>query len=193
LVDGPYLLNLRLLFMLKSIVPFFFVKMSIQNDNNVLFIKKRFLLPLLFFVKKHSLLQYKTLSDIATLDFLVPKSRFKIIYNLLSTFFNNRLLICTKTNEVTPLNSVTNVFENANWLEREVWDMFGILFVNHPDLRRILTDYGFDGHPLRKDFPLTGFTEVFYSDSTKSICYAKVSLAQEYRAFEFVSPWSSVV
>jgi NADH:ubiquinone oxidoreductase subunit C len=185
-----YLINLRLLFMIKMITPLFCLKFSIQDELFFIFVKKKYLLPFLFFFKNHSLLLYKSLVDIASLDLLITDTRFKILYNLLTLTFNGRCLIYTKTNEVTSLDSITLIFNNANWLEREVWDMMGIPFNNHPDLRRILTDYGFEGHPLRKDFPLSGFSELFYSDTRKLLKYSKVSLSQEYRVFEYIGPWN---
>jgi NADH:ubiquinone oxidoreductase subunit C len=185
-----YLINLRLLFMLKMVTPLFCLKFSIQDELFFIFVKKKYLLPFLFFFKNHSLLLYKSLVDIASLDLLITDTRFKIIYNLLTLTFNGRCIIYTKTNEVTSLDSITLIFNNANWLEREVWDMMGIPFDNHPDLRRILTDYGFEGHPLRKDFPLSGFSELFYSDTRKLLKYSKVSLSQEYRVFEYLGPWN---
>jgi NADH:ubiquinone oxidoreductase subunit C len=185
-----YLINLRLLFMIKMITPLFCLKFSIQDELFFIFVKKKYLLPFLFFFKNHSLLLYKSLVDIASLDLLITDTRFKILYNLLTLTFNGRCLIYTKTNEVTSLDSITLIFNNANWLEREVWDMMGIPFNNHPDLRRILTDYGFEGHPLRKDFPLSGFSELFYNDTRKLLKYSKVSLSQEYRVFEYIGPWN---
>jgi NADH dehydrogenase (ubiquinone) Fe-S protein 3 len=184
-----HLLNLHTLFFCKTVTPQFFIRLSTQNDINTIFIKKKYLLATLFFLRWHTNTQYKILTDLTALDSLLPSVRFKVIYNLLSITYNSRVLILLKTNEISPVHSVTPIFHNANWLEREVWDMFGVLFFNHPDLRRILTDYGFEGHPLRKDFPLTGFTEVYYSDTKKTLCYTKVSLAQEYRVFEFNNPW----
>jgi len=115
----------------------------------------------------HTNSQFKVLSDICAVDFLKKSTRFEIIYNLLSIRFNTKIRIKTLLNELTPINTITNVFECANWWEREVWDLFGIFFTQHPDLRRILTDYSFKGHPLRKDFPLSGFLEIRYDDLQK--------------------------
>jgi len=186
-----YLINLHILFMIKLITPLFCLKLGVQDELFFIFVKKKYLLPFLFFLKNHSILLYKSLTDIASLDLLFSNSRFKVLYNLLTITFNNRCIIYTKTSETVPLNSVILIFDNSNWLEREVWDMMGIVFDNHPDLRRILTDYGFDGYPLRKDFPLSGFNELFYSDTRKLLRYTKVSLSQEYRVFEFIGPWNS--
>ena len=120
------------------------------------------LIPILFFLKNHTNSQFKILSEICAVDYINKKKRFEIIYNLLSIRFNSRLKIKVSLNELQPINSIIEIYKSANWSEREIWDMFGIFFSNHPDLRRILTDYGFEGHPLRKDFPLSGFLEIFY-------------------------------
>jgi len=144
---------------------------------------------LLYFLQNHTLCQYKQLIDIACSDVPGKARRFSISYLLLSLRYNARLIVVIKTNEVLPLPSITALYRSANWLEREVWDLYGVFFDLHPDLRRILTDYGFNGHPLRKDFPLTGFVEVYYNDSTKRLSYEPVELAQEYRTFTLQSPW----
>lgn len=144
---------------------------------------------LLYFLQNHTLCQYKQLVDIACSDLPGKTRRFSVNYLLLSLRYNARINIVVKTNEVSPLPSVTPLYRSANWLEREVWDLYGVFFDSHPDLRRILTDYGFSGHPLRKDFPLTGFVEVYYNDSTKRLSYEPVELAQEYRTFTLQSPW----
>jgi len=151
------------------------------------------IIPVLFFLKNHTNSQFKMLSDICAVDYINKKQRFEIIYNLLSIRFNNRLKIKISINELQPVDSVVSVFECANWSEREVWDMFGIFFFNHPDLRRILTDYGFEGHPLRKDFPLSGFLEVYYNELKKRVVYEPINLSQQYRLFEFSSPWNKKI
>jgi len=151
------------------------------------------IIPILFFLKNHTNSQFKMLSDICAVDYINKKQRFEIIYNLLSIRFNNRLKVKISINELQPVDSVVNVFECANWSEREVWDMFGIFFFNHPDLRRILTDYGFEGHPLRKDFPLSGFLEVYYNELKKRVVYEPINLSQQYRLFEFNSPWNQKI
>lgn len=147
------------------------------------------IIPILFFLKNHTNSQFKILSDIVVVDYINKKERFEIIYNLLSIRFNNRLKIKININELQQIDSIVGIFKTAGWLEREAWDMFGIFFNNHPDLRRILTDYGFEGHPLRKDFPLSGFLEVYYNELKKRVVYEPLNLSQQYRVFEFNSPW----
>lgn len=115
--------------------------------------------------------------------------RFEVIYHFLSLRYNNRIRVKTYTDELTPIDSITPIFEGANWFERETWDMYGVFFSNHPDLRRILTDYGFAGHPFRKDFPLTGYVEVRYDDEVKRVVCEPLELAQEFRKFDLASPW----
>lgn len=132
------------------------------------------------------------LMDISAADYPDRPERFEVVYHLLSIARNERLRVRVCTDERTPVPTVTDVFKSAGWFEREVWDMFGILFSNHPDLRRILTDYGFEGHPLRKDFPLTGFVEVRYDPELKRIVYEPVKLAQDYRSFDCLSPWEGM-
>ena len=133
--------------------------------------------------------QFKQLVDVCGVDYPGRSARFEVVYNLLSLTHNRRLRVKVETDEETPVPSVTGVFSSADWWEREIWDMFGIYFSDHPDLRRLLTDYGFEGHPLRKDFPLTGYVEVRYDDEVKRIVYEPVELTQEYRSFDFLSPW----
>jgi NADH-quinone oxidoreductase subunit C len=137
-------------------------------------------------------LQLEVLLDITGVDWPEREERFDVVYHLLSLRRNLRLRVKLSTNETEPVPSVVSVFPTANWLERETYDMYGILFSGHPDLRRILTDYGFEGYPLRKDFPLTGFKEVRYDDEQKRVVYEPVRLTQEFRQFDFESPWEGV-
>lgn len=132
---------------------------------------------------------FVSLTDICGVDWPARERRFDIVYHLLSPKQNVRVRVKVMTDEATPVPSVTPVFAGADWFEREVYDLYGVLFSGHPDLRRILTDYGFDGHPLRKDFPLTGFVEVRYDDEQKRVVYEPVRLAQAFRDFDFLSPW----
>lgn len=155
-------------------------------------IKRDNVLKVLKFMRDDANCQFLTLLDVCGVDYPDDDERFEIVYHLLSMTHNNRIRIKLRTDEDTPVESVSSLFSSANWWEREVWDMFGIAFNNHPDLRRILTDYGFEGHPLRKDFPLTGYVEVRYDDEQKRIVYEPVKLTQEFRTFDFLSPWEGV-
>lgn len=137
-------------------------------------------------LKYNSLTQFKVLSDVCIIDYPEKIDRFEINYNLLSVKYNFRIFIKSYTS--TYVSSVSTLFNSANWIERECWDMFGVFFTNHPDLRRILTDYGFEGFPLRKDFPLTGYIEIRYDDEKANIVYEPLELSQEYRLFNFTSP-----
>lgn len=146
--------------------------------------------PLVLNLLKHSRLSFSILTDLFCVDFPKSKKRFEITYNLLSLKLNRRLMVKTSVDENTAeTNSVVQIYKAANWYEREIYDMFGIVFKNHPDMRRILTDYGFVGHPLRKDFPVYGYTEIRYDDKQEKIVHEKVNLDQQYRNFDFSSPW----
>ncbi len=134
-------------------------------------------------------LEYQQLMEIAGVDYPDRPERFEVVYHLLSLTQNRRVRVKVTADEETPVPSVTGIWPVANWLEREVYDMYGVLFENHPDLRRILTDYGFQGHPQRKDFPLTGYVELRYSEEHKRVVYEPVKLAQDFRSFDFLSPW----
>ena len=133
--------------------------------------------------------EYQQLMDIAGADYPSRPERFEVVYCLLSLTKNHRLIVKVSTDEATPVPTVTGLWPNASWYEREVYDLYGVLFAGHPDLRRILTDYGFQGHPFRKDFPLTGYVELRYSEEDKRVVYEKVELAQDLRQFDFMSPW----
>jgi NADH-quinone oxidoreductase subunit C len=141
------------------------------------------------FLRDEPRLAFINLTDVAGVDWPQREKRFDVVYHLLSPQQNVRIRVKVMTDEVTPVPSITPVFPGADWFEREAYDLFGILFTGHPDLRRILTDYGFEGHPLRKDFPLTGFVQVRYDDEQKRVVYEPVRLAQEFRDFDFLSPW----
>ncbi|MEO0939626.1 MAG: NADH-quinone oxidoreductase subunit C [Pseudomonadota bacterium] len=141
------------------------------------------------FLKNDSTCRFSTLVDITAVDYAGRAKRFDVVYHLLSMYQNHRVRLRASVREETMVASITPVHPCANWFEREIFDMFGILFSGHPDLRRILTDYGFRGYPLRKDFPTTGYTEVRYDETQKRVVYEPVSLVQEYRQFDFMSPW----
>ena len=147
--------------------------------------------PFVFFAKHFGLALFKHINDYTAIDYPEKKKRFELVYSLLSIVYNHRIKVSVATDEITPVDSITDIFNSADWLEREAWDMFGIFFIGHKDLRRILTDYGFRGHPLRKDFPLTGYVEVRYDEIEKRVVTEKVSLAQDYRVFSFNSNWLS--
>jgi NADH/F420H2 dehydrogenase subunit C len=155
-------------------------------EVNVSDIKKTIL-----FLKDHENCLFKLLVDLFAVDYPTKENRFELIYCLLSTKYNSRIKIKTFVDEFTPVESIVDLYQSANWLEREVWDMNGIYIEQHPDLRRILTDYGFEGYPLRKDFPLSGYTEVRYDDSQKRVITEPIELSQEFRVFNFNSPWES--
>ena len=147
------------------------------------------LIQVLLFLKNNSSTKFKQLVDITAVDYPEINERFKLVYLLLSHESNNRIILTFSINEKEIIPSITEIFPSANWMEREVFDMYGIKFKNHPDLRRILTDYNFEGFPLRKDFPLTGHDEVRYSEIEKKVVYEPVKLEQNYRNFDYESPW----
>ena len=141
------------------------------------------------FLRDNTNCQYRSIIDICAVDYPERENLFEVVYNLLSITYNTRIRIKTSVNEVTPLESITSLFKGADWFEREAWDFYGVFFSNHPDLRRILTDYGFEGHPFRKDFPLSGYVEVRYDEIQKRVVCEPIELSQEYRDFSFTSPW----
>ena len=147
------------------------------------------IVPIMTFLRDDAACQFVSIIDICGADYPSRAKRFDVVYHLLSPRKNVRVRIKVQTDEDTPVPSVTGVYPGADWFEREAYDLYGILFSGHPDLRRLLTDYGFEGHPLRKDFPLTGFVEVRYDDEAKRVVYEPVELKQELRNFDFLSPW----
>jgi len=164
-------------------------KSKITHNQLYLDIDKEDLLDVTLFLKTNKDTKFRQLIDITAVDYPEEPQRFKIVYLLLSHEFNQRLILRYRINENEIINSLTSIFPSANWMEREVFDMYGINFKDHPDLRRILTDYGFEGHPLRKDFPLTGHTEARYSEEQKKVIIEPVKLEQNYRNFDYESPW----
>ena len=161
----------------------------IENNELLIKIDHKDLLEVVQFFKSDEKCKFRQLIDIAGVDYPSEENRFELVYLFLSHENNNRIKLSINFKIDQIINSITKVFPSANWMEREVFDMYGIKFKNHPDLRRILTDYGFKGHPLRKDFPLTGFNEVRYSEKEKKVIYEPVKLEQNYRNFDFESPW----
>ena len=151
------------------------------------------IVKLLVFLRDDQNCQFKQLMDVTAVDYPDREARFEIVYNMLSLKHNQRVRIKLAADASTPVPSVTAVFSSANWFEREVWDLFGVSFSDHPDLRRIMTDYGFEGHPLRKDFPLTGYVEVRYDPDQRRVVYEPVKLPQEFRDFDFMSPWEGML
>ncbi len=162
---------------------------EIKHNQLYLGINCENLLDTLVFLKNNSSTKFRQLIDITAVDYPENSERFKLIYLLLSHEFNSRLVLSYSINENEIIPSITQIFPSANWMEREVFDMYGIKFKDHPDLRRILTDYSFEGFPLRKDFPLTGHNEVRYSEEKKKVIYEPVKLEQNYRNFDYESPW----
>ena len=162
---------------------------KINNDQIYLNIDANDITDVILFLKNNENTNFKQLIDITAVDYPESEKRFKLVYLLLSHEFNTRILIDCFINENEIPPSLTKIYPSANWMEREVFDMYGISFKDHPDLRRILTDYGFKGYPLRKDFPLTGHNEVRYSEEEKKVIYEPVNLEQNYRNFDYESPW----
>ena len=162
---------------------------SINLDELLIETSHEDLIEVIIFLKSYDKLKFRQLIDIAAVDYPEEEKRFKLIYLLLSHEMNKRIKVSINFEIEKKIPTLTKVYPSANWMEREVFDMYGIDFIDHPDLRRILTDYNFEGHPLRKDFPLTGFNEVRYSEKEKKVIYEPVKLEQNYRNFDFESPW----
>ena len=164
-------------------------KTEIKHNQIYVEIEKDDLIDVSLFIKTNKDTRFRQLIDITVVDYPEKSQRFKVVYLFLSHEFNHRMILSYSINENEIISSLTSIFPSANWMEREVFDMYGVSFKNHPDLRRILTDYGFKGHPLRKDFPLTGHTEVRYSEDKKAVISEPVKLEQNYRNFDYESPW----
>ena len=162
---------------------------KIVHEQLYLSIDNEDLPDVILFLKTNKDTKFKQLIDITAVDYPENSKRFKMVYLFLSHQFNQRIIISSLINENEAVSSLTKIFPSANWMEREVFDMYGVKFKDHPDLRRILTDYGFEGYPLRKDFPLTGHNEVRYSEDEKKVIYEPVKLEQNYRSFDYESPW----
>ena len=162
---------------------------KIKHNQLYVTINSEDLLDVILLLKTNKNIKFRQLIDITAVDYPENQKRFKIVYLLLSHEFNQRIILSYFISENEKISSLTKIFPSANWMEREVFDMYGIKFNDHPDMRRILTDYGFEGHPLRKDFPLTGHNEVRYSEDKKKVIYEPVKLEQNYRNFDYESPW----
>jgi NADH dehydrogenase (ubiquinone) Fe-S protein 3 len=175
---------------LTSVLPKFIQQYSVYKDELTVFTAPSGLTPVMHFLRDHTNAQFKLVMDITGVDFPSRKNRFEVVYNMLSIKYNARVRVKTYASETSPVPSMVPLFNAANWQERETYDMYGIFFTGHPDLRRILTDYGFEGHPLRKDFPLTGYVEVRYDEEKKRVVAEPVELAQAFRNFDgALSPW----
>jgi len=162
---------------------------SIAHDELMVTAQAEQIVKVVIFLRDDPMCLFKVLVDICGTDYPERPKRFDVVYNLLSLVHNQRIRIKVEADDETPVPSITGVHNSANWFEREIWDMYGVMFSDHPDLRRLLTDYGFEGHPLRKDFPLTGFVETRYDEERKRVVYDPVKLSQEFRKFDFLSPW----
>ncbi|MBW7848981.1 MAG: NADH-quinone oxidoreductase subunit C [Rhodospirillales bacterium] len=165
------------------------LKAELVRDELVVTVRLAAITKVLTFLRDDANCLFKQLMDVCGVDYPADEQRFEIVYHLLSMKQNQRVRVKLRTDEEKQVPSVTSIFSAANWFEREIWDMYGVFFSDHPDLRRLLTDYGFEGHPLRKDFPLTGYVELRYDDEQKRVVYEPVRLPQEFRGFDFLSPW----
>lgn len=167
------------------------VRFEVYNKENCFLIQTNLLIEILTILKNHFNYQYKILTCISGVDYPENLYRFQLVYELLSVKFNSRIRIKVLTSELIPVKSIGKVFSGASWWESEIWDMYGVFFLDHNNLTRLLTDYGFQGYPLRKDFPLSGFTELRYNPIKNRVVYENIELAQEYRTFEYLSPWEN--
>lgn len=169
------------------------IEHTVTNGELTVSIARESVVRVLTFLRDDQNAHFKQLVDITAVDFPEREERFDVVYHLLSMKHNQRVRMKLPVGEDVPVESATAVFSSAGWYEREVWDLYGVFFANHPDLRRIVTDYGFEGHPLQKDFPLTGFVEVRYDEDEKRVVYEPVKLTQEFRHFDFMSPWEGML
>ena len=168
-------------------------KSEMIHGELILWTKSDSLLQLLRFLRDDPRCRFRTLVDICGVDYPERPQRFEVVYNLLSIHNNHRIRVKLPADEATAVPSATGLYSAAGWFEREAWDLFGIYFADHADLRRLLTDYGFEGHPMRKDFPLTGYVEVRYDEEQKRVVYETLKLTQEFRSFDFLSPWEGML
>lgn len=175
-----------------KLVPRWIQSLELRKSEMRCNVKTEFVPDFLCFLKQHTNTQFQQLIDLSAVDFPTKSKRFEVVYILLSIEYNCRLIVKTQVDEITFLKSVTKLFPCAEWFEREVWDMFGVFFLEHPDARRILSDYGFQGHALRKDFPLTGYVELRYDDSEKRVVTEQIQVSQEFRLFQFSTPWETI-
>ncbi len=176
----------------SAAMPALVLSCEVKLGELTIVVRTRAIVEVLTYLRDNVHCAFTQLVDLCGVDYPGRDQRLEVVYNLLSITNNLRIRVKAATDEGTPVPSVTGVFQAAGWYEREAWDLYGIFFSDHPDLRRILTDYGFEGHPMRKDFPLTGFVEVRYDDEQKRVVYEPVKLAQEFRTFDFLSPWEGM-
>jgi NADH-quinone oxidoreductase subunit C len=165
---------------------------SVEHDQLIVTVPSERIVPVMTLLRDDRRFQFEQLIDVCGVDYPDRPERFEVVYTLLSVSLNLRLRVKVATDEDTPVPSVVSVWPSANWFERETCDLYGVFFADHPDLRRILTDYGFDGHPLRKDFPLTGYVELRYDPDQRRVVYEPVKLTQDFRTFDFASPWEAI-
>ena len=165
------------------------IETTVAHDELIVRVRSASIAKALTFLRDDSACLFTVLVDVCGADYPEREERFEVVYNLLSLRHNQRVRVKVTTDEMSPVPSVVSVFSTAGWYERETWDLYGVTFSENPDLRRIMTDYGFEGHPLRKDFPLTGYVEVRYDDEQKRVVYEPVQLTQDFRSFDFMSPW----
>jgi NADH-quinone oxidoreductase subunit C len=168
------------------------VETAIQHGELIVTVQREAVVRVLSFLRDDPKCLFKLLADICGVDYPDRVERFEVVYNLLSLKLNQRIRVKVMTDEEQAVPSATPVYSAAGWFERETWDLYGIYFSDHPDLRRLLTDYGFEGHPMRKDFPLTGYVQVRYDEDQKRVVYEPVRLTQEFRSFDFLSPWEGM-
>lgn len=165
---------------------------EMTHGQLVLRVEREAIVKVMQFLRDDSMCLFTVMIDLCGVDYPDRAERFEVVYHLLSLKLNHRIRVKVATDEETPVPSITGLYSAAGWFEREAWDLFGIYFADNPDLRRLLTDYGFEGHPLRKDFPLTGYVEVRYDEDQKRVVYEPVKLKQEFRSFDFLSPWEGM-
>jgi len=175
--------------MIQAALPDQVIETQIAHGELMIVVPAQSIVKILGFLRDNANCQFSILVDVCGVDYPEREKRFEVVYNLLSLEQNQRIRVKASVGEDETIPSVVGVYSAANWWEREAWDLYGIFFSEHPDLRRILTDYGFEGHPLRKDFPLTGFVELRYDEAQKRVVYEPVKLTQEFRSFDFMSPW----
>jgi len=175
-----------------ALLPQEVVKTELHKQELIVHILRNSVVKVLTTLRDDANCMFHQLVELTAVDYPEREERFEVVYCLLSMKHNQRIRVKLTTDEDTPVPSVTGVFSSAGWFEREAWDMYGVFFSDHPDLRRILTDYGFEGHPLRKDFPLTGYVEVRYDEDEKRVVYEPVKLTQEFRSWDFLSPWEGM-